>query len=35
VIDRDGGLLLRDMNGNLRKFLVGEVLQTGRETSKN
>lgn len=35
VIDRDGGLLLKDMNGNLRKFLVGEVLQTGRETPKN
>ena len=35
VIDRDGGLLLRDMNGDLRKFLVGEVLQTGQETPKN
>jgi len=35
VIDRDGGLLLRDVNGNLRKFLVGEVLQTGQTTPKN
>ena len=35
AIDRDGGLLLEDMNGNLRKFLVGEVLQTGQATSKN
>ena len=34
-IDRDGGLLLRDVNGNRRKFLVGEVLQTGEETPKN
>jgi len=35
VIDQDGGLLLRDMNGNLRKFLVGEILQTREETRKN
>jgi BirA family biotin operon repressor/biotin-[acetyl-CoA-carboxylase] ligase len=35
VIDQDGGLLLRDLNGNLRKFLVGEVLQTGQTTPKN
>lgn len=35
VIDRDGGLLLKDMNGNRRKFLVGEVLQTGQVTPKN
>ena len=35
VIDRDGGLLLRDVNGNLRKFLVGEVLQTGQAAPKN
>ncbi len=35
AIDRDGGLLLRDVNGNLRKFLVGEVLQTGQTTPKN
>ena len=35
AIDQDGGLLLKDVNGNRRKFLVGEVLQTGRETPKN
>ena len=35
AIDQDGGLLLRDVNGNLRKFLVGEVLQTGQTTPKN
>ena len=35
AIDRDGGLLLKDMNGKRRKFLVGEVLQTGQGTSKN
>ena len=35
AIDQDGGLLLRDMNGKRQKFFVGEVLQTGRETSKN
>lgn len=35
AIDRDGGLLLKDMNGNRRKFLVGEVLQTGQVTPKN
>ena len=35
VIDQDGGLLLRDMNGKQRKFLVGEVVQTGQGTSKN
>ena len=29
-IDPDGGLLLKDMNGKQRKFLVGEVLQTGQ-----
>ena len=34
-IDQDGGLLLRDMNREQRKFLIGEVLQTGQETSKN
>ena len=34
-IDRDGGLLLRDMNGKRRKFLVGEVLQTEQATPKN
>ena len=35
VIDRDGGLLFKDMNGNRQKFLVGEVLQTEQTTSKN
>ena len=35
AIDQDGGLLLRDMNGKRRKFLVGEVVQTGQETPKN
>ena len=35
VIDQDGGLLLRDMSGKQRKFLVGEVVQTGQGTSKN
>ena len=35
AIDRDGGLLLKDMDGERRKFLVGEVLQTGRTTPKN
>ena len=35
AIDQDGGLLLRDMNGKQRKFLVGEVLQTREETPKN
>ena len=35
MIDQDGGLLLKDMDGNLRKFLVGELLQTGQETPKN
>ena len=35
VIDQDGGLLLRDMSGKRRKFLVGEVLQTEQETPKN
>ena len=35
AIDRDGGLLLKDMNGNRRKFLAGEVLQTGQVTPKN
>ena len=35
AIDQDGGLLLREMNGKQRKFLVGEVLQTGQETPKN
>ena len=34
AIDQDGGLLLRDVNGKRRKFLVGEVLQTGEETPK-
>ena len=35
LIDQDGGLLLRDMSGKRRKFLVGEVLQTEQETPKN
>ena len=35
AINQDGGLLLKDMNGNLRKFLVGEVLQTGQAAPKN
>ena len=35
AIDREGGLLLKDMNGNRQKFLVGEVLQTGQVTPKN
>ena len=35
AIDQDGGLLLKDMNGNRRKFLVGEVLQTGQTAPKN
>ena len=35
VIDQDGGLLLSDMNGKQRKFLVGEVLQTGQAPPKN
>ena len=35
AIDRDGGLLLKDMNGQRRKFLVGEILQTGQGTPKN
>ena len=35
AIDRDGGLLLKDMNGKQQKFLVGEVLQTGQATPKN
>ena len=35
AIDRDGGLLLKDMSGNRQKFLVGEVLQTGQVTPKN
>ena len=35
VIDRDGGLLFKDMNGNRQKFLVGEVLQTEQATPKN
>ena len=35
AIDRDGGLLLRDINGKRRKFIVGEVLQTGQTTPKN
>ena len=35
MIDQDGGLLLKDMNGNRQKFLVGEVLQTERATLKN
>ncbi len=32
AIDQGGGLLLRDMNGKRRRFLVGEVIQTGPET---
>ncbi len=35
AIDQDGGLLLKDINGNRQKFLVGEVLQTGQATPKN
>ena len=35
VIDPDGGLLLKDRNGKQRKFLVGEVLQTGQTMPKN
>ncbi len=35
VIDWDGGLLVRDINGKRRKFLVGEVVQAGQETPKN
>ena len=35
AIDQDGGLLLKDVNGNLQKFLVGEILQTGQATPKN
>ena len=35
AIDRDGGLLLKDMDGKRRKFLVGEVLHTGQTTSEN
>lgn len=35
AIDRDGGLILKDMNGKQQKFLVGEVLQTGQATPKN
>ena len=30
AIDPEGGLILRDMNGKQRKFLVGEVLQTAQ-----
>jgi BirA family biotin operon repressor/biotin-[acetyl-CoA-carboxylase] ligase len=35
AIDRDGGLLLKDMDGTQRKFVVGEVLQTGQTTQEN
>ena len=35
VINQDGGLLFKDMDGNRQKFLVGEVLQTREETPKN
>ena len=35
AIDRDGGLLLKDMEGKQRKFVVGEVLQTGQAASEN
>ena len=35
AMDRDGGLLLKDMNGKRRKFLAGEVIQTGQATSRN
>ena len=35
AIDRDGGLLLRDMNGKQQKFLVGEVVQTEQGMPKN
>ncbi len=35
AIDRDGGLLLKDMDGKRRKFVAGEVLQTGQATSEN
>ena len=35
AIDRDGGLLLKDMDGKRRKFLAGEVLQTGQAASES
>ena len=35
LVDQGGGLLLRDMSGKRRKFLVGEVLQTEQGTPKN
>jgi len=35
AIDQDGGLLINDADGKQRKFLVGEILQTGRTTPKN
>ena len=35
AVDQDGRLLLKDVNGKRRKFLVGEVLQTGQATPKN
>lgn len=34
-VDRDGGLVLKDIDGKRQKFLVGEVLQTGQGTSEN
>lgn len=35
AIDRDGGLVLKDIDGKRQKFLVGEVLQTGQAASEN
>ena len=35
AIDQDGGLLLKDIEGKQRKFVVGEVLQTGQAASEN
>ena len=32
-IDQDGGLLLRDVSGNVLKFLIGEVVHTKECTS--
>ena len=34
AIDQDGGLLLKDMEGKQRKFLVGEVHRTGQTMPK-
>ena len=35
AIDQDGGLLLKDMDGKRRKFVVGEVLQTEQAASES